>query len=359
MPITIAFQSNQLSLRGTEIALYDYALNNEDVLNNHSLIFYDVNSRDNNPEAIAKFKNRFEVIGYNSTAEIDQLLKEQNANLFYTLKAGRNDGLVSKRIPTMVHAVFPTNPSQIHGASFAFISEWLSQQCSNNKIPCVPHIVDLPELTGDLRVTLGIPASAKVIGCYGGSTSFDVPSAIQATRALLHKSPDTYFIFLNIDAFVQHERALFLPGSADLEYKTRFINTCDAMLHARIQGESFGLACAEFSIKNKPVITYAYSKHKHHIDVLGDAGFYYTDAASLVGIVESLDVNRIKTGHWDRYSARYNKHAVMALFDEHLIHAALRNKNLSRPQIDITMADTMQFYALKIKMRLNSLRALQ
>ena len=40
----------------------------------------------------------------------------------------------------------------------------------------------------------------------------------------------------------------------DLNYKVKFINTCDAMIHARAMGETFGLAVAEFSKKNKPVI---------------------------------------------------------------------------------------------------------
>ena len=40
----IAFHSNQLSLTGTEVALYDYAKNNEDLLGNDSFIVYDKNN---------------------------------------------------------------------------------------------------------------------------------------------------------------------------------------------------------------------------------------------------------------------------------------------------------------------------
>jgi hypothetical protein len=53
---------------------------------------------------------------------------------------------------------------------------------------------------------------------------------------------------MNIDSFATHERLIFLPGSADLDYKVQFINTCDGMIHARGIGESFGLAYGEFSI---------------------------------------------------------------------------------------------------------------
>ncbi len=354
MKKTIAFHSNQLSIRGTEVALYDYALHNETVLGHNSVIVYNLGSPHNDAAALAKFRERFPVVGYTTRDELDPLLAEHKADLLYAIKAGKNDGLCSRTVPTMVHAVFPTNPSQVHGASYAFISEWLSRHCANDKIPCVPHIVELPDVDGDLRAELHIPAHARVLGCYGGAQSFDVPSAIEAVRQVLAHSTDTWFVFMNIGRFVDHPRALFLPGSSDMVYKTRFINTCDAMLHARLQGESFGLACGEFSIRNKPVITYARSKHRHHIDVLGDAGFYYTDARSLVEIIEKLDTVALKRGSWDRYSARYNRDVVMGLFDEHLIQPALRNPGRTIPQLDLRWSDRLAYYRLKLRMRLGS-----
>jgi hypothetical protein len=354
MKKTIAFHSNQISITGTEIALYDYAKNNIDVLGNHSVIFYQKNNKNNNSQAIAKFKNEFEIIAYENKSEIDHLLQKQHADLLYTIKSGRYDGLVSKTIPTMVHAVFPTNPSEIHGSSYAFISEWLSYHCSNNKIPCVPHIVEMPDTTENLRLELNIPKNAKVLGCYGGKNSFDIPDAIEAVRKVLTESRDTYFIYLHIEPFIQHERAIFLPGTSDLIYKTKFINTCDAMLHARLQGESFGLACGEFSVRNKPIITYAHNKHTHHHDVLGSKGFYYTDVDSLVKIIFLLDPEQTKKSNWDQYSVRYNKNIVMSLFDEHLIYAALKNKKLFRPDININFHDKISYHRFKAKKILES-----
>lgn len=352
MTKTIAFHSNQLSIRGTEVALYDYALNAESVLGHRSLVVYNADSPHNSAEALAKFSARFDVVGYRRIDELDALLGQHHADLLYAIKAGRNDGVWSRTVPTMVHAVFPTNPAQAHGASYAFISEWLSRHCANGKIPSVPHIVELPDVNEDLRGDLGIPPQAKVLGCHGGAGSFDVPSAIEAVRLVLARSPDTWFVFLNIAPFVDHPRALFLPGSSDMVHKTRFINSCDAMLHARLQGESFGLACGEFSIRNKPVITYAGSKHRHHIDVLGDSGFYYTDADSLVKIIEKLDTQDLKRHRWDRYSALYNREVVMGLFDQHLIQPALRNPDLARPPLDLGWADRLTYYRLKLSMRL-------
>ena len=42
------------------------------------------------------------------------------------------------------------------------------------------------------------------------------------------------------------------------------------MLHARKDGETFGLAVAEFSVANKPIITYANSKDKEHLRILNN-----------------------------------------------------------------------------------------
>jgi hypothetical protein len=352
MKKTIAFHSNQLSIRGTEVALYDYALQNEAVLGHRSLIAYNADSPHNNAEALAKFSERFDVVGYRRPDELEALLERHKADLMYAIKAGKNDGVWSRKVPTMVHAVFPTHPAQAHGASYAFISDWLSRHCANGRIPSVPHIVELPEVADDLRQELQIPREAKVLGCHGGARSFDVPSAIEGVGQVLARAPGTWFVFLNIERFIDHPRALFLPGSSDMVHKTRFINTCDAMLHARLQGESFGLACGEFSIRNKPVLTYARSKHRHHIDVLGDAGFLYTDAHSLVEIIEGLDVQELKRHRWDRYSALYNREVVMGLFDRHLIQPALRNPNPAKPELDLRWTDRLAYYRLKLSMRL-------
>lgn len=137
---TIAFHSNQLSVRGTEVALYDYAHFNESLLGNRSVVVHQRSNPNNHPDALAKFHSRFEVLAYDHLEELDDLLASRHAQLLYTIKAGKRDGVLSRRIPNMVHAVFPTAPWPVHGSAYAFISEWLSKECSGNEIPTVPHI---------------------------------------------------------------------------------------------------------------------------------------------------------------------------------------------------------------------------
>lgn len=322
---TIAFHSNQLSVTGTEVAVYDYAHYNETLLGNRSVVLHNRLNPNNHPDALAKFAKRFEVLTYDHVSELDDVISRAHAELLYAIKAGKKDGIVSKRIPTMVHAVFPTAPWQVHGSAYAFISEWLSRECSANEIPTVPHIVTMPDVEGDLRAELSIPADALVLGCYGGARSYDVPCAIEGAKQLLKDRSDIYFIFLHLIPFLDHPRAIFLPGTTEVERKTRFINTCDAMVHARKQGESFGLACGEFSVRNKPVLTYRHCKHTHHLDVLGPKGMLYASKDEFVSLANALDRGVLPTGQWDCYTARYNPERVMEKFDRYLINGASKN----------------------------------
>lgn len=351
---TIAFHTNQLSITGTEIALFDYALGNQELLGNQSFIVYNRRSPNNHPSAIEKFSKRFDAVAYDDFSEVDPLLQRHSADLLYMIKSGKRDGRISRQVPTMVHAVFPTNPLQIHGASYAFISEWLSRRCSAGQIPCVPHVVELPNTDEDLREEIGIAENEKVIGSYGGKHNFDIQIAREAVVEMAASRPGLRFLFMNIEKFVDHPNVIFLEGSTDLERKTRFINSCDAMLHARRLGESFGLACGEFSVRNKPIITYLYNKHTHHHDVLDIKGFYFHDKESLIRIIDSLDPKKIRTEHWDQYTARYNRAIVMENFDRHLIQPALGNLHRDRPDIKIGLREVGAYLNLKVAMFANS-----
>ena len=348
----IGFQSNQLSLTGTEVALYDYAHHNERELLNESVIFYQRDHPGNDSLAIDRFQSRFQVIPYKDIEDLDRGLASSGCDLLYTIKGGRKDNVVSRVVPTMVHAVFPSNPNQIHGASYAYISPWLSKNCSLETIPSVSHIVDMPTPTGDLRTELGIPRNALVVGGYGGRRSFDIPCAIDAVKQSLERDSDIRFLFMNFEPFLQHPRAIFLPGVSDVNRKAQFIASCDAMLHARLQGESFGLAIGEFSVLNKPVMAYRHSKHTHHLRMLGSRGLIYEDAVSLLSHIESLPRQLKLVQDWDCYSQTCNPRTVMSEFERHLIKPALAASTLFHPDIDVGMREVLAYWKFKAKMRL-------
>ena len=320
----IGFHTNSLTLRGTEIALYDYALHNQTLLGNESVVFY----RQSNPanqSVLDKFAKHFNVLTYDGQDQLNRLIEQHRIDLAYFIKSGERDDAICSSAPSLIHAVFPTNPKEFHGDKYAFVSEWLSTEYSNKKIPFVPHMIQLPDHSDDLRGHLSIPVSATVIGSYGGADSFNLTFVQEAVIQALHKRSDLYFLFMNIAPFAEHERLLFLPGNSDLDFKVKFINTCDGMIHARGIGESFGLSCGEFSIKGKPVITYAMSPQRSHIEILGNKAILYKGKRDLERIFLEFDQRVQYQQNWDAYSTDFSPAAIMQQFKTVFIDGEDRN----------------------------------
>jgi hypothetical protein len=85
------------------------------------------------------------------------------------------------------------------------------------------------------------------------------------------------------------------------------------MIHARSGGETFGLAIAEFSCMNKPVITCKLGDLEH-IQILGDKAILYDSKDSLVNVFQNIRSTITSKTDWNAYKA-YNPEAVMKLFD--------------------------------------------
>lgn len=342
----IGFHTNGLSLRGTEIALYDYAHHNQTLLGNESVIFY----RKNYPveqSVFEKFSKQFKLLPYEGQKELNHLIEQEKVDLTYFIKSGERDDAICESSPALIHAVFPTKPEEFHGDKYAFVSQWLSKEYSNNKIPFVPHMIELPANDGNLRTELGIPVNATVLGWYGGSDSFNLDFVKKEVELAVQKRSDLYFLFMNMKPFAKHQRLLFLPGNSDLGYKVKFINTCDGMLHARGIGESFGLACGEFSIKGKPVITYALSPQRSHIEILGDKGILYKGKKDLSEIFQNFNRGIQNEKNWDAYSMHFNAKEVMSKFKEVFIDG----KNLKDMSLSTADHLVIQQYRLKRKFR--------
>lgn len=325
--IKIAFVINELSFRGVEVSTFDYAHFNEVLLGNESIIInFDVKT-DNEvrKKFVTRFPDRFfDCMTYE---ELDYILDQENVDILYYQKPGHNDGVVSKVCKNAVHAVFP-GIIQPHGDVYAFISEWFLLQFPDLNLPFVPYLVRVEDTPENLRKELNIPEDAIVFGRHGGFGSFNVPCAQDAVKEVAQAHPDLYFVFLNTQEFCHLPNVIFLPKTTDMLYKAKFINTCDAMVHARWRGETFGLACAEFSIKNKPVITWTDPRERAHIDLLGNKAFYFHTKEDLVHILTSFKKEPEK--NWDAYSAKFSPEVVMKKFDEVFIQPLItKNKSLA------------------------------
>ena len=294
----IGFHANQLGLRGTDVALYDYAWFNRELLGNRSMIISDRNA---DLSGLDRFQGAFDVFLYDDFAQVDQMAADRGLDAVYFLKSGADDGKVVQRAKTLVHAAFQV--CQPHGDVYAYVSAWLAGKMAGGRYPWVPHMVRLPETERHFRDRLGIPESARVFGRHGGRDQFNIPFVGEVVRKVAEADPDIYFLFMNTDRFcAPREKIIHLNPTWDLDAKAAFINTCDAMLHARIQGESFGLAIAEFLLKDKPVITWSDGIDQNHLAMLGDRGRYYRDPTELFDLITGF--KRTEPNGWYRELVR-------------------------------------------------------
>ena len=323
----IAFIENHLNIRGTTQSIFHYADANETILHNESFIItrpYHLvqHSVDAAKIVYEKFEQRFKVRYYSHVSEIPAILKEENADACYVQKSGDpGDGLYNFGVcKTFVHAVF--QPRCPHGDFYAGISEWLNIQFGT-KIPVLPYIATLPSCNEDMREKLGIPKDAVVFGRHGGYTAFDLVEAQNAVERVSREHPDIYFIFLHTRPFCSpRKNIIHLDRITDPVEKVKFINTCDAMVYGRSEGETFGLAIAEFSLRNKPVLCiwdHPKMESLMHKEILKDRAFWWKTEEELVQHMLHFDKEAVKKVDWNMYR-EYSAENVMNLFQKMMQH---------------------------------------
>jgi hypothetical protein len=312
----IAFLSNKLTLRGTEVAIYDYADYNEKILGNKSIIItrdYDKikHEWDVDVKAYNKFRSRFDVLYYSSLQDIDIIVINNNISHIFIIKAGYNDGLISSCCKNIIHCVFDV--SQPHGDVYTPIGQTINNIYRTN-YPVMPHMITLPESGETLKTQLKIPETAIVFGRYGGTESFDIKFVYNVIKTTLESRDNVYFLFMNTNVFYEHKNIIYLPGNADMMFKRQFINTCDALIHARERGETFGLTCGEFAICQKPVITWGGSKEREHLLILKEKAVIYNTPDELYNIFKTFTKNKYDVSY-NGYMF-YNPQNVMEIFDK-------------------------------------------
>lgn len=301
----IGFLNNQICERGATWQAYLYAKYARELLGHSTAVLYPTRGYMYNNSVwtrltrrwlspfSAKYRKKISVPYNVNMAErivrdgIDLIRVPLGGNFgkfdaLHHFKWGTKDAFRPKGTRYWVHAVF--DASQPHGDRYAAVSRWLGRSFS---VPFVPHLLEISSHSGNLREELGIPANGIVFGRYGGKETFDIPWVWEIITQLLAESKNIFFLFANTDMKLQHERVFDLPTMYDEAQKRRFINTCNAMLHARERGETFGIAVGEFAVCGKPVLTYAKSPERSHIDMLRHPVFY-NDGAELRRAIEMV-----------------------------------------------------------------------
>lgn len=320
----IGFHLENLTFRGTTNAVKDYAHFNEALLDNESIFFYkkgllDLNVDENcskRNEVFKSVQDRYEIFEYSDIDDLEKKVKQHGCDYAYFLKSGFNDGVVLKDTKSLIHCVF--NNYQPHGYKYLYVSSWLAREATKDDTLYIPHIVDVPRFnTEDFRIKLNIPKDKIVVGRYGGFDQFDIPFVKETIAYVVSNDPDFVFIFVNTRKFIDHPNVIFLNAIIDPQEKTNYITSCDAMIHARSDGESFGLSICEFLFHYKPVFSFGGGRDKNNVFMLDKYGLIYNNQYELLDKLFKLKYNFYNDDYrYEGIVQPFNPENVMNRFDE-------------------------------------------
>jgi len=314
----VLFHTNTLNYRGTAVAVADYAKYNQDILGNESVISFDSSipyekDMGTEPAVVERLSHDFNLIPHNGS-NLQQIIDDEKIDIAYFLRSGNRDW-VPDNCQTAIHAVFQL--CDPYGDRYAYISSWLADimnQRNNKSIPYVPHMINLPNATANYRELLNIGRDKTIVGRIGGYYTFNLPWVKEAIVQLLEKRDDIVFVMVGTEPWINHPNVRFQSEIHDLQTKTNFINTCDAMIHARSNGESFGLAICESLALNKPVLAWEAGDDRHHTQVLKNSGLLYNQ----FNVLEKLNNihTYISAEDWTQRIAEFRPAPVIAKFKE-------------------------------------------
>jgi hypothetical protein len=312
----VAFYTDKLSFRGTGRALIDYARYNESILHNESIIISEEKTLDKTTRSDREFfsTSGLPLFMVNQHCSLDDILEEHNIDVVYSIKYGKKDNVgISNKIKSVVHCVFDL--SEPHGDVYAAVSQSLAHKFKQTLF--VPHMISMEPTDGDnMKKELNIPDNAIVFGRHGGLDTFNIKWAANTISRIVRERPDIYFLFVNTPRWDNHPQIINLEPIICVEKKKKFIRTCDAMVVPESLGHTFGLAIAEFSIYNKPVICYNGNVwNTEHLRILGDKGIYFHDTTTLYNTLKNFKPEDYKDKDLNAYR-EYNPSSVMKIFND-------------------------------------------
>ena len=117
--------------------------------------------------------------------------------------------------------------------------------------------------------------------------------------------------------------------------------------YGRSLGESFGLACGEFAIENKPIISYKFNLHRsHEYNISADFFREYSSFSTLSKIILNFKKGNIRKAK-SKYALNEPK-KIMKLFKKYFLK--------EYDQLDISIVDIFKNYLSHLKMNYLYLR---
>jgi glycosyltransferase involved in cell wall biosynthesis len=320
----IFLHGGSITERGTTRALIDYAKYLEYYGKHETSLVFPRNSVnfERYKNLIKSISENHQILFYKNLTDLSGIMKNEKTDYFYAIKGGDYDKVCFKDVRTLTHAVFQV--FQPHGHRYAYNSNWVAKRmfsrfeknklrsyfgssiygrmkvggkspyalnktyqdyriCENKfSFDYVPHIVQMPKNIGNLRKNMGIPTEAFVIGGMAGEDQFNLDFVKNGIDAFIQRTPNAYFIGVNIKPFMKSDRAIFLPPIYEQDTKAMFLSSLDLFINAREMGESFGLAICESLFQGVPALAWTGGSDKNQIELLGEEEWLYKDIDSML-----------------------------------------------------------------------------
>ena len=323
-PYRILFFTNALGFRGTPVAMFDYMNFFEELACGQPFIA-SFDSFDSGGREVfdARFPGRqYFLHEINASEELNALVDRLGVDAVFTMQSGETHNTPfdkPRHAKLLILAVFKGMTP--HGDAYAVVSGSAYHVPSVRVVPHIVYVNASLEGAPSLRAELGIPPAATVFCRHGGWHTFNLEWARTAVCAYAAAHPAVYFVLLgseNRTCEAGLPNIVHLPTTSDKWAKQRFLHTCNACIHAREYGETFGLSIAECSMAGLPVLTHAYppAGAKHHLRVLGDAGKLYGDEFELEKLLLGFNASEeaARAGRYRALFTQFNPEAVMGTF---------------------------------------------
>lgn len=294
----IAFFNHTLCYRGTSKAIYNYMLALNTSFSDIKLfyIFLKNDSGNRLGFALHLLQLGVELIPISSYEDLKTI--GYSFDFLYHVTSAEPSQLTwlkhSRCRSTFIHQVGYQPPDYSSSDHFAYTSYWQSFYFTNGSAPVLPYIVNPPSRDSipsalSARERFGIPNDALVLGRHGGADTWNLPFASAVVNKAVSERPDLWFIFVGTPRFTSHERVLFLNSITSMQELEYFFSASDSMIHSRWEGETFGMACAEFLIRGKPIITWSESREQNHLFLAGRSAITYNNPSDLYRLFLDLD----------------------------------------------------------------------
>jgi hypothetical protein len=281
---------------------------------------------------LCKSKNIEPIILYIASNKINTSLLKAYFSDFKSIECGKSnieEKIKENRIDLLYCEVYDEPQFSIDSIPIIYHSIYMNTKEPNYTVyrnrdrRQLPYIVEASGSNSDFRKQYNIPSDAIVFGVCGEISIDYVKNIITSFSSRL---PNTYFIFDNTISFANQERMIFLNTRNILEREC-MIKACDFAIHAKLDGETFGIECSEFAINGVKILT---SKsdfiglqncNNEHIYNLGEMAILYSSANEFLSILHSIVFDKnvfvnLKKPVSDFPYKRYNTEEISKLFFE-------------------------------------------